>query len=690
MKKLLFPLFSLILSLNISVIAQTPVNDNCSNASELIVGQEFISSYIIGDNSNCTASGELPIPSCSQFGNGQDIWFHVTVPESGSLIIETAYNNGIDDTAISIYEGNCGELSEISCDDDSGNNFMSLITVSDRIPGETILVRVFEYQNNNFGTFLIAAYDPSLASCDFPTDLNAYIMSETDVFLTWEDHANATSWEIQVLHEGEIPNQSGTLIYENYHNVSDLINGENYQFYVRAICEGGDYSNWSSGFSFQMSFPINNAPINALPISCGTTVSGDTTYATIAEEVEDCDEFPNNPTTSPDVWYSWVGNGDFVSLSTCNQASFDTSIGIYTGEPGSLLCHSATDDSSGCSIYTTTHEFFSTLDELYYIRVYGYNYNSVGTFDLTMNCSSSCVPPSEITATIIDANTTELSWNLGNSGTSCNVEWEISGFVQGEGNLVSNITETTFPITNLTEFQAYEFYIQSNCEDETGDWIGPIPWVQASNIIAMQENVFSTCERSLFTDSGGVTNNYFNGEEPVLILFPDDPSQKLQIEFLSFDCGNEGNYGDFLAIYDGQDDSYELLVSSTNVGNDGMLATFKATNEQGALTFIFDANMENTHAGWTGVLSCYSTVSNTDNTIDSFKLYPNPVISTLNLEAQQPINWVEIYNILGEKILSVTPNSNHLQLDINNIPTGSYILKTGVGSLIGVYTFVKK
>ncbi len=137
-----------------------PANDTCVNAELLTVGTVFADQEIITTNVGSTPSGELPAPSCSSFATGEDVWYSVTVPASGHVIVETAANPGsvLNDTAMSIYSGNCGSLTEINCDDDGGTGLFSKIDYTGT-PGEVFLVRVFEFGNNTFDTFKISAYD---------------------------------------------------------------------------------------------------------------------------------------------------------------------------------------------------------------------------------------------------------------------------------------------------------------------------------------------------------------------------------------------------------------------------------------------------------------------------------------------------------------------------------------------------
>ena len=55
--------------------------------------------------------------------------------------------------------------------------------------------------------------------------------------------------------------------------------------------------------------------------------------------------------------------------------------------------------------------------------------------------------------------------------------------------------------------------------------------------------------------------------------------------------------------------------------------------------------------------------------------YPNPVTDNLNLLTNQKIDAVTIYNLIGQEIIFITPNSTMSQIDMSNFPQGTYILQ---------------
>ena len=59
----------------------------------------------------------------------------------------------------------------------------------------------------------------------------------------------------------------------------------------------------------------------------------------------------------------------------------------------------------------------------------------------------------------------------------------------------------------------------------------------------------------------------------------------------------------------------------------------------------------------------------------NFAYYPNPVTNILNLSYNKEISNVEIFNLLGQKVLANKFNSNTPQVDMSNLPNGTYMVK---------------
>jgi hypothetical protein len=93
----------------------------------------------------------------------------------------------------------------------------------------------------------------------------------------------------------------------------------------------------------------------------------------------------------------------------------------------------------------------------------------------------------------------------------------------------------------------------------------------------------------------------------------------------------------------------------------------------------------------TFLISAYSLdLSVEDTVIKGFSMYPNPVNETLNLSAINTIDEVSIYNLLGEKVLELTPKAEKTNINVSDLSTGTYVLKVQTANQLGSYKFIKE
>jgi endoglucanase len=72
------------------------------------------------------------------------------------------------------------------------------------------------------------------------------------------------------------------------------------------------------------------------------------------------------------------------------------------------------------------------------------------------------------------------------------------------------------------------------------------------------------------------------------------------------------------------------------------------------------------------------------------KLYPNPATNVLNIEAAFNMERVAVYNLLGQEVISQTPNSEVVVLDVASLQTGIYVVKTTIDGNESSTKFVKE
>jgi hypothetical protein len=281
-----------------------PVNDECSGGVELTVGTDFETSYIIGNSTSSTRNVNDPLVSCDglEFAEkGKDVWYTVTVPDSGRLKLETRTNNDpyLSDMGLQAYTGICGSLSSLYCSSDEGEGFFNYIELDNLEPGTEILVRAWGYAGT-YGYFKIAAYDDS-PTCASPTDISVDEITETTALLTWTAPSPAPTggyqYIVQLAGTGYPGAGTGVPTSQTQVALDNLMPDTDYEVYVKSICSANG-SAWEGPVLFTTeatagvtdheaaSFKFYPNPVkDVLNISCKGLIKQVTVYNLAGQKV---------------------------------------------------------------------------------------------------------------------------------------------------------------------------------------------------------------------------------------------------------------------------------------------------------------------------------------------------------------------------------------------------------------------
>ncbi len=72
------------------------------------------------------------------------------------------------------------------------------------------------------------------------------------------------------------------------------------------------------------------------------------------------------------------------------------------------------------------------------------------------------------------------------------------------------------------------------------------------------------------------------------------------------------------------------------------------------------------------------------------RIYPNPATNLLNIESEISIEKVSVYNILGQEVISKSPNAELVTLDVSSLQVGVYIVKTSINGNVSSTRFIKE
>ncbi|WP_242116869.1 T9SS type A sorting domain-containing protein [Aestuariivivens sediminicola] len=73
-----------------------------------------------------------------------------------------------------------------------------------------------------------------------------------------------------------------------------------------------------------------------------------------------------------------------------------------------------------------------------------------------------------------------------------------------------------------------------------------------------------------------------------------------------------------------------------------------------------------------------------------FKSFPNPVKNVLNVSASKTIDKIEVYNLLGQQVLSHMLKDDSAQIGVSSLSNGVYLVKAFIEDAVGTYKFIKQ
>ncbi|MCF8301961.1 MAG: choice-of-anchor J domain-containing protein [Bacteroidales bacterium] len=149
-----------------------------------------------------------------------------------------------------------------------------------------------------------------------------------------------------------------------------------------------------------------------------------------------------------------------------------------------------------------------------------------------------CRPPTDLLADNIGVYSARLNWT--SAGASrWNIEYGLDGYELGEGTLIEGVGANPYSLSGLDGNTAYDFYIQSDCEDATGmsEWAGPASFTtiregltcEFSHLItalpfSLSDHTTENSENDYNMGNGANTcgTGYMEGEDYVFEFTPDN------------------------------------------------------------------------------------------------------------------------------------------------------------------------
>ena len=85
-----------------------------------------------------------------------------------------------------------------------------------------------------------------------------------------------------------------------------------------------------------------------------------------------------------------------------------------------------------------------------------------------------------------------------------------------------------------------------------------------------------------------------------------------------------------------------------------------------------------------------STAGIDDQDMSGFTYFPNPVNDQLTIKAQNTVEDIKVFNILGQIVLRQNPNSRDFTVDLSEMQTGAYFVQVSIGNSVETVRILKK
>ena len=379
-------------------------------------------------------------------------------------------------------------------------------------------------------------------ACPTPSILTATALTATTANLGWTENGTATTWDIEWDTTGFTPG-TGTMVTgttTNPHNLTGLTANTSYSFYVRADCGGSGTSTWAGPFSFTTLCVAVVAPWNEDFENAGLIPSCWKQGVSNAEAWKFSNTGAGNHignngtiigTTSSNGYFAWVDDSSPNSLNTTLESPLidvsaltipELSFYLISNNEGFTNVNFSLNvwDGSTWNVGFYTHNtntlaggWEQIMVDLSALTITGPIqlrfivdetngtdfYDDVAIDDVDVHEAPTCPIPSVLTATSITVSSANLGWTENGSATTWNVEWDVTGFTQGTGTMVTGTTNNPNSISGLSAATTYQFYVQADCGGSgTSTWAGPFSFTTLCNTLSAPffEN-FETASTSL-------------------------------------------------------------------------------------------------------------------------------------------------------------------------------------------------
>ncbi len=525
------------------------------------------------------------------------------------------------------------------------------------------------------------------AVCGTPTSATATPTSETEATLSWNANG-ASQWELEWGPAGFTQGSGTTVtgITQPSYQLTGLTVGD-YDYYVRADCGGGTYSNWAGPISWTQTHG-NNDCANALNLTVypegggsGNEITQNTNFSTPSSMSQtSCDSYGDNY----DLFYS------FTAPST-------GAIKVITGGTKGDNVEAAVYDSCGgtdfaCFDQSNTKTVSGLTPGNNYILQIWHDSGNRGEFTIVLE--ETCPAPTGLAASPTSESEATLSWDA-NGGSQWDLEWGPAGFTQGSGTMVTALSQPTYQLTGLSGGTAYDYYVRTDCGGGSySDWVGPFSWTQLpSNDDCAHATEVASLPYHDSLDASGATNNA--GFISICSnAMNDGVWYKFTVDQVNGDItvtADPDGWDPQLDVYEGTDCASLTCVQAEDAHGSGTAESITFTPTAGSTYYVnvgyYSGNTDRPEGPFTLDISGNVTLKQHNPEFQNFVLYPNPTHGRVSWNTSKHVQSVSVMDPGGKELFRINEPGNGV--DLHRLAAGTYILNIRIQGVNQSFVIVK-
>jgi len=336
------------------------------------------------------------------------------------------------------------------------------------------------------------------------------------------------------------------------------------------------------------------------------------------------------------------------------------------------------------------------------------DYGSTLDFIIRIVDEPSCPTPNSVAATNITTDSAELSWETEGEDLEWEIEYGEAGFELGEGEIIIT-SDNPYVLTGLESETQYEFRVRTLCDSEESSWSSlksfstscqatDIPYIVDLSDVDIPN--IPDCMRTENLSGGNnwtTVNDPGNGFEDNVFMYgwhgSADADAWLYTQGVNLEAGqsyvltyrygnNNESYTESMEVAIGQIASStamsEVLASHMEI-NDATAHEEEVVfevDEDGVYYIGFNAlSIANQFNMYLDNISIDLYLDTPDFDSSELTMYPNPTSELVYISSKVLVNQVNVYNVLGQRIISQGANSNTLELNVTTLEKGSYFVE---------------